>query len=470
MPFIPFQTRPDHYYVYDMNRNSIFKIKQPQFEALENINEGQENPDDINILKQFQTQGLLLETQVNKVEHPASSFLKNQLDRCVNSVTFQMTQNCNLRCGYCPYSDCGIYSNRKHNSKKITQSTLQKGIDFLIEHSSDVDHLHVAFYGGEPLLAKELIIETIEYTNSRVVGKTISYGMTTNGTLLDDSFVKRIRDYKISIMISLDGPEQVHNINRTFANGKGSYETIYKNINHIKDTYPDVYKDIKFNTVISPDSDYQQIFQFFRDGELADLTQASFNTLSTNYTDKNFNYGTGYFEERNFELLKTYLLLLGKLDKEPIATHKRDIELIYSMKEFLTPMKETPSVCHPGGTCVPGLKKLFIDVDGNFFPCERIDENSEFMKMGDVSAGFNIERVHEILNVGAVTQEECKNCWAFHHCSICPAAADTGKKIGYDKEYKLRKCDNVRANALDKLKNYTMMKEFKFSFDKEAIL
>lgn len=154
MPFIPFQTRANLHYVYDMNRNSIYKIKQNQYEALNHISEGSYEEADVNVLKDFQQRGLLDESPILQIEHPASQMLEYQLERCVNSITFQMSQNCNLRCGYCPYSSNEIYNNRSHSALNITWDTLQQGIDFLVDHSKDVDHLHVAFYGGEPLIEK----------------------------------------------------------------------------------------------------------------------------------------------------------------------------------------------------------------------------------------------------------------------------------------------------------------------------
>ncbi|OPA73273.1 hypothetical protein BVG16_29790 [Paenibacillus selenitireducens] len=471
MPFMPFKTRPNLYYVYDMNRNSIYKIRQHQYEALNHIKNGCNEDVDINVLKEFQSRGLLAESPIIQIEHPATQVLEYQLDRCVNSITFQMSQNCNLRCGYCPYSNNGIYDNRSHSALNINWDTLQQGIDFLVSHSKDVDHLHVAFYGGEPLIVKKLIIDTMKYMLQKVSGKEISFGMTTNGTLLDDSFAREVSDFNISIMISLDGPEVVHNKNRTFADGRGSYEAVYRNIRHIHENYPQLYKKLKFNTVISPNSNYQEIFDYFRKGEeIGDLSKVNFNTLSLNYTEAEFIYEDTYFEERNYEALKAYLLLLGKLKEEPVSYHKGDIETIFSYKEFISPISGTPKISHPSGTCVPGLKKLFVDVNGNFFPCERVDENSSLMKMGNVRDGFNIDKVREILNVGSVTEKDCKDCWAFHCCSICPASADNGKDEHYSESYKLSKCNRVKAVALENLKNYTMMKEFKYPFKREEIM
>lgn len=158
------------------------------------------------------------------------------------------------------------------------------------------------------------------------------------------------------------------------------------------------------------------------------------------------------------------------MKQEPVSHHKADIENIFSFKDIFSPIKETPSVAHPSGTCVPGLKKLFIDVNGNFFPCERIDEKSSLMNIGSVEKGFDIEKIKKVLNVGTTTENTCRNCWAFYCCSMCPASSDNGRDESYSEKYKLSKCSRVKAVALEKLKNYTMLKEFKYQFNKEDLL
>jgi len=138
MPFMPFKTRPGFYYVYDMNKNSVYKTSEQQYEVLRKINDV--NIDGVATLEGFQKRGLLAPSPILKVEHPASNFLEHQMKSCVSTITFQMSQNCNLRCEYCPYSDNAIYDNRKRTDKDITWDIVEKGIDFLFNNSSDVEN------------------------------------------------------------------------------------------------------------------------------------------------------------------------------------------------------------------------------------------------------------------------------------------------------------------------------------------
>jgi uncharacterized protein len=468
MPFKAFKTKPDFYYVYDMNTNSIYKITHKNYDALCRIESGKVKVGDAEILKEYKKRGILLESPVKKVEHPATLFLEDQLSNCVNSITFQMSQNCNLRCSYCPFSDNSIYNSRSHNSKNITWKIIKKGIDFLVSNSKNADNLHISFYGGEPLLVKDLIIYAMDYARKQINGKIINFGMTTNGTLLDDNFAKAIKGYNMSIIISFDGPKEIHDSNRKFINGKGSFEVICKNVKNLKENYPSIFSKLSFNTVISPNSNFEKVHNFFEmDKDIFNLSNVNFTTLSSNYTDNVFEYGDDYLKERNYKFLNAYLILLGKLKKEFVIEHKEDVEKIFSYKELFIPIKETSCVSHPSGTCIPGLKKLFVDVYGNFFPCERVNEDSSLMKIGNIKYGFNLDKVREVLNIGAITEEICKKCWAFHQCSICPVSADNGKDKHYKKSYKLSKCSRIKENVLENLKNYTLLKEFKFQFNKE---
>lgn len=69
-----------------------------------------------------------------------------------------------------------------------------------------------------------------------------------------------------------------------------------------------------------------------------------------------------------------------------------------------------PEVFHHGGVCVPGTRKLFMDIQGNLFPCEKCSETSPVMKIGNVEEGFYIKHVEQLLNIGKLSEERCKNC------------------------------------------------------------
>lgn len=58
--------------------------------------------------------------------------------------------------------------------------------------------------------------------------------------------------------------------------------------------------------------------------------------------------------------------------------------------------------------CIPGVHKLFVDVLGNYYPCEKVCEESKDMIIGNVESGFDKSQVDKLLNIGKMTEVQCK--------------------------------------------------------------
>ncbi len=74
--------------------------------------------------------------------------------------------------------------------------------------------------------------------------------MTTNATLIH-KHIDFLVDNKFNIMISLDGNEGNDSYRIIKKNNKNSFSKVIKNIDFIKDKYPDYFKNnISFNAVL----------------------------------------------------------------------------------------------------------------------------------------------------------------------------------------------------------------------------
>ena len=69
-------------------------------------------------------------------------------------------------------------------------------------------------------------------------GKKLTFNITTNGTMLNDEMIYFFQDHDVSLMISLDGPKEINDKNRVFANGKGTFDTVAKQISRIREIAP----------------------------------------------------------------------------------------------------------------------------------------------------------------------------------------------------------------------------------------
>jgi len=460
----PFST-PMGNYIYDRETNAILALKHDEYEVFKRVYKKQANEADQKILKAFQERGFCKESQLEKIEHPASQYLEFYLENKVEKITLQVTQDCNLRCSYCTYS--GMYEQRGHTNKTMSYETMKKSVDFLMEHSMNSEHVNIGFYGGEPLLAFENIKKLIAYIKKQYPYKDLTYSMTTNGTVFNDEIIKFLSTNKISLTISIDGPKEVHDKNRVFANGEGSFDPMMKNLLYIKKKDLEFFNSISFNTVIAPGNDYQCLTDFFNANDIIE-DNTFFSTSLNGFNSKELiEYDELYFINYQIERTKMLLASLGLISEDRVSKLlSQEMARVVRFHKDLGSSTGLTHAAHPGGPCIPGSKRLMVDVNGNFFPCERVSEASVSMQMGNLESGFDLEKSQAILNIGQLSLEECKRCWNFIHCGMCAAAADDTER--FSKEEKLKHCGTASYETLSMLKTICLLKENNYNFEKES--
>lgn len=72
---------------------------------------------------------------------------------------------------------------------------------------------------------------------NKVYKKNMAMSIVTNGVLLKDDKMDYLIDNGVSICMSLDGPEEIHNTNRTFSSGRASYDFVIGAIKRLKEAY-----------------------------------------------------------------------------------------------------------------------------------------------------------------------------------------------------------------------------------------
>lgn len=103
--------------------------------------------------------------------------------------------------------------------------------------------LHIAWFGGEPLLEKKTIFEITKKINvlSKELKFQYSSSLTTNGYLLTKDFIDNIEKLSIKqIQITFDGNREFHNKYRFLINGQGSFDNLIENITQLISKKPDV--------------------------------------------------------------------------------------------------------------------------------------------------------------------------------------------------------------------------------------
>ena len=85
--------------------------------------------------------------------------------------------------------------------------------------------LNLAFLGGEPLVNREVLraaTRTRRWNWPSAAARTITFSITTNGTLLTEDDGRFFEEHGFAVTVSLDGPREVHDALRPFKGGGGS--------------------------------------------------------------------------------------------------------------------------------------------------------------------------------------------------------------------------------------------------------
>jgi len=453
---------PNNSYVYDRGTNSLLSaLTKDEFLACRRVETGEETEDDWKILNRLTEAGYLKESRLKTIRHSSTSYMRHQLESRIKQLTIQVTRDCNLRCSYCAYS--GKYNNqRQHESITMPLELMLKCIDFAMARSHGLKEVIIAFYGGEPLLGINKIKSCVEHIKNKYRGRKVRYSMTTNGTIFDDDTITFLAENDFLINISFDGPRELHNLNRVFENGEGSYDIIMKNVKYIKEKYPDFYRKISFLTTIAPGVDLACVDHFYTAETVLAENYANVNTLTSFSSKEDIYYGDEFSITSNFQYMKVLLAEIGLYSNEKVSKlFKSRLGTLALLQRHLSKTMLTETA-HPGGPCLPGIDRPFVDVYGNILPCERVSEDSNANRIGHIDTGFDLDKVESVLNVGKLTEEECLKCWNFINCGLCIAACDGEEEL--TRESRLRYCDGAKFDTYSNLRTICMLTENGYDF------
>lgn len=465
MKKVPFIKLIDYFgecYVYDVNRDNILKISKGLYSYLEAVLSGEDGGcKDEAVLEEYETlreEGYLSSRRMEVLQHPATETLPYLLERRMHTMTLQVTQSCNLRCSYCIYSENNNEKQRSHSGKKMSLETALKAVDFLAEHSIDSERINIGFYGGEPVLAMDLIRSVVDYAEDIFSGKELHFSITTNATLLTEEIAEYFDKHNFLLTISLDGPKEIHDQSRRFADGRGTFDTVVKNLEMIWEKYGGAKGRIGINMVMNLENSFRAINQLFQESDVFTRGVVRATVVDDFYSEEKNHFSEDFFTESEYQFFLSYISrrdksLKGKMS--PIA--QQELDRLEDMMDKMGKRESLTQKGAPGGPCIPGRQRMFIDADGNFYPCERVSEKSAVMRIGNLKDGFDLDQIRQMINISQLTAEACKNCWAAMKCTQCIKYADAGETLSA--EARLAHCEKVRAGILSDLKKIILLHE-----------
>lgn len=333
------------------------------------------------------------------------------------TVTFVVTESCNLACTYC-------YQCNK-TTKAMTKEIAIKAVDMLFDESEKSDYINQSmiildFIGGEPLIEIELMDFIVEYfkykaiINNHIWMNNYMISISTNGTLYDDPRVKDFLDRnhgRVSFNITIDGNKELHDSCRLYADGRPSYEIVEKAVKDV------VAKNNNIGTTkltLAPEN-------------IEYLLDAIKNLYSLNI--KHIFANCVYEEGWTYDHAKVLYIELKKVADYIIDNNLiNDIYCSLFDETLGQPMTPEDNQNWCGGTG----KMLAIGPDGVLYPCLRYMsyclENKERKPISfghiDTGIGTTEEEKENIKCLQCITRksqstDECYNCSIGSGCAWC---------------------------------------------------
>lgn len=141
---------------------------------------------------------------------------------------------CNLDCAYCFYLDREADPYKELPARRMTDETLERLVDSYLFYS--YPNSTFAFQGGEPTLAglpffEKLVSLQQHYGRN---GQNVSNSLQTNATLINDDWCRLFREYNFLLGVSLDGPQEIHDLYRFNKEGRGTWKRVMEGVETLK--------------------------------------------------------------------------------------------------------------------------------------------------------------------------------------------------------------------------------------------
>lgn len=314
-------------------------------------------------------------------------------------LTLHLTGRCNMRCRYC--------YDPKHSSMDISMETVRTAIALAVEDNqrrSPGGSIGIVFFGGEPLLMRSTICETIHHCREveSKTGQPFFFRMTTNGLLLDEEFLTDPVTRDIYIALSIDGIEQAHDAQRILLGGGKTHESVTRSARLLLQHKPYAPAMMTIQPGAVP----------FYARSVAWLRELGFHYLicTPDYSAE--------WTEQDVKLLEKQYRELGEWY---IAHTLEEDKFYFSPFEAKIGTRVFPGKCR-AERCELGQKQISVAPNGRLYPCVQFvkDGTDDTFCIGHVDSGLDETARSRLYLKSDAEKVSCRECSirerCNHHC------------------------------------------------------
>ena len=301
------------------------------------------------------------------------------------NYTLHLTNTCNLNCAYC-------FQEKKGGSLSFDN------IKMLLDREADTSTKSViTFFGGEPLLEKNLIYKIVEYTKILQETKKMQFtlNMTTNGTLLDADFIGFVDKNSINISYSIDGKCDSHNLNRKTIKNEDTFTIVETNAKKLLEIQPYAIAMpvVTKNNILNIKNNIRYIF-----------------SLGFKRIVCGFDYTADWQDEDVNTIKKAYEELAELYYNK---TLNGDAFYLLPFDNIISAYISESNLCE--SECQLGLKKVNVATDGKIYPCTQFVDLPEY-EIGDCATGIMKEKQSNLMKNSSKEISHCLPCKLRKRC------------------------------------------------------
>jgi len=325
----------------------------------------------------------------------ASSHVHVREQPQVLSAWLHVTNACNLRCNY-----CYIHKTSEHMSDGIARRAVDAIFRSAIRHQ--YKRIQLKYAGGEASLQLNNVFAIHDYARQQAQKHAIALydRVISNGVALTQQMIDHLKERHIGVTISLDGIGAFHDVQRTFANGLGSFKYVDRTITRLLTSklVPSINVTVSQRNLTGLtnlveyllDRNLQFTFSYYRENDCsADL------------------HDLQYTEER---MIATMRAVFGLIEQRLPRRH-----LIDSLLD-----KASLNVPHQH-TCAVGRSYLVIDQHGGIAKCHADIEHT----VTTIDADDPLQAIRDdrsgVQGISVEEKEGCRACqWRYWCTGGCP--------------------------------------------------
>lgn len=233
--FVPLEN--GHWLVFNALSCGLAELDEDTYQKLLGLGNGK-SPEaiDAELLTNFKKGNFLIPDGMDELDLIRANHYMARFGNRGFGLTIIPTHRCNFACDYC-YERSELHRAKPTNQTDMSDSVCDNIVTLCEQRIPEKSAFSVTWYGGEPLLRKDIIGKLSEQFIRICKGKSSQYhaGIITNGSLLTKRNLNDLINSRVTFaQVTIDGPREVHDKRRCLKGGGRTYDRIMANLSNIK--------------------------------------------------------------------------------------------------------------------------------------------------------------------------------------------------------------------------------------------